>query len=463
MEPLMIRRIACAASLLALAETTVAAKPTDTAATARAMEILGRAVAFKTVEGQGQVPAFATYLKSILTDAGFLAGDVTITPFKETATFVARWRGSGKKRPMLINAHMDVVAADPKDWARDPFSIVRKNGYLFGRGVLDNKFDLSMIMATIVNLKKSGFKPNRDIILVFSGDEETTQDSTQTLTRLFPDAEFLLNGDAGGGAIGEDGRNIAYAIQAAEKTYADFEISVTDPGGHSSRPTGSNAIYTLAQAIDHIASYEFPVQSSELTRAFFRESAKHTPGDLGAAMKAFSESPQDAPAIARLNREPKYIGQIRTTCVATMIKGGHATNALPQSANANINCRIFPGVTIEDVKATLQKVIANDKATLTLASPAFVSDASPLRADIMAALRKAVDSRAKNLAIVPEMEAGATDSLFFRNLGIPSYGVSGSFIKASDYFAHGLNERVPEASVAGALDHWRILITELAK
>jgi carboxypeptidase PM20D1 len=429
----------------------------------RAIDILGHAVAFKTVEGQAQVPAFATYLKSILTEAGFAAEDINITPFKETATFVARWRGSGGKKPMLITAHMDVVAADPKDWTRDPFTMVRENGYLYGRGVLDNKFDLSIIIATIADLKKSGFKPKRDIILVFSGDEETAQDSTATLTKLFPQAEFLLNGDAGGGSIGEDGKNIAYGIQAAEKTYADFEIGVTDSGGHSSRPTGRNAIYTLAQMLDRLAAFEFSVQSSELTRAFFKESAKRTGGDLGAAMKAFADNPQDTKAIARLAKEPEYVGQIRTTCVTTQIKGGHATNALPQSAVANVNCRIFPGVKIEDVKATLQRVLANDKATITLVSPAIASDASPLRADIMTALRKAVDSQAKGLAIVPQMSAGATDSLYFRNVGIPSYGVSGVFMKASDDYAHGLNERVPEAAVAGALSHWKILLTELAK
>ncbi len=457
----MKKNVFYTASLMALYTTTALAK--DATLQARAIDILGRSVAFKTVEGQGKVPAYAAYLKSILTDAGFNADDISITPFKETATFVARWRGTGTKKPMLVTAHMDVVAANPKDWTRDPFIMVRENGYLYGRGVLDNKFDLSMIIATMADLKKSGFQPKRDIILVFSGDEETAQESTQTLTKLFPDADFLLNGDAGGGTIGEDGKRIAYSIQAAEKTYADFEVTVTDPGGHSSRPTGSNAIYTLAQATSRLAGYQFPVQSSDLTRAFFRESAKRTSGDLGAAMKNFADNPQDEKAIARLSKEPEYVGQIRTTCLATLIKGGHATNALPQSAMMNVNCRIFPGVKIADIKATLQRVIANDKATITLVSPAIASDASPLRTDIMSALRKAVDANAKGLAIVPQMSAGATDSLYFRNARIASYGVSGVFMKASDDYAHGLNERVPEAAVAGALSHWRILLTELAK
>ncbi len=459
----MLKSFLLGTSLCALLPLSVAAAPDSDALSAHAMEILGRSVAFKTVEGQGQVPAYAAYLKSILIEAGFAEQDISITPFKQTATFVARWRGSSRKKPILVTAHMDVVAADPKDWTRDPFTMTRENGYLYGRGVLDNKFDLSMIIATVADLRKSGFKPKRDIILVFSGDEETAQESTQTLTKLYPNADFLLNGDAGGGTLGEDGKAIAYSIQAAEKTYADFDISVTDPGGHSSRPTGSNAIYNLAQIIDRIAAYQFPVQASELTRAFFRESSKRAGGDLGTAMLRFADNPKDETAIARLSQEPEYIGQIRTTCVTTMLKGGHAENALPQSASVNVNCRIFPGVKVEDVRATLQQVISNDKATIRLTSGGVVSDASPLRSDIMAALRKAVDSHDKGLTIVPQMSPGATDSLFFRNVGIASYGVSGVFMKPSDDYAHGLNERVPEAAIPGALKHWRILLTELAK
>jgi carboxypeptidase PM20D1 len=459
----MLKSIMVGASLLALVCEAALAAPGDAAQKAKALEILGRSVAFKTVEGQGQVPAYAAYLKSILVEAGFADQDINIMPFKETATFVVHWKGNGNKRPMLITAHMDVVAAEPKDWTRDPFKMIAENGYLYGRGVQDNKFDLTMVIVILAELKKSGFKPQRDIILVSSGDEETAQDSTQTLTKLYPNAEFLLNGDAGGGSVGEDGKAISYGIQAAEKTYTDFDIGVTDPGGHSSRPTGSNAIYTLAKAIDAIAAYQFPVQSSDLTRAFFRESAKRTSGDLGAAMKAFAENPADEAAIARLSREPEYVGQISTTCVATLIKGGHATNALPQRASANVNCRIFPGVKVADVQETLKKIIANDKVNIAVVGPSVMSDASPLRSDIMSALRKAVDAQVKDVPIVPQMSAGATDSLYFRNAGIPSYGVSGLFMKASDDFAHGLNERVPEAAISGALKHWKTLLTELAK
>lgn len=431
--------------------------------TAQATEILARAVAFRTVEGQGQVPAFAAYLADVLTKAGLDSKDIAIDRYGETATLIARYRGTGRKKPILISGHMDVVAANPKDWTRDPFTMVTESGYHFGRGVEDNKFDVSMIVATIARLKTEGFKPGRDIILVFSGDEETSQKTTQELARKFPDAELVLNGDAGGGGLGDDGKPVAYYLQAAEKTYADFTISFKNAGGHSSRPRKDNAIYSLATALDRIAAYDFPTQSSELTRAFFKETAVKTPGAVGEAMRRFAANPQDAAAVATLAAMPEYVGQLRTTCVATMLSAGHAPNALPQHASANVNCRIFPGVKVETVRAALVQAVNDPQAEISLTDGAVVSDASPLRADVMAAVRKSLDKRLPGLAIVPEMSAGATDSMFFRNAGIPSYGVSGLFMKPSDVFAHGLNERVPVAAVEGALDHWHVLLTELTK
>jgi acetylornithine deacetylase/succinyl-diaminopimelate desuccinylase-like protein len=341
--------------------------------------------------------------------------------------------------------------------------MVSDKGYLFGRGVLDNKFDVSMVVETLARLKAEGFKPKRDIILVLSGDEETEMVTARLLAKRFPDAEFVLNDDAGGGTLSEDGKPVAYSLQAAEKTYADFDLTFTNPGGHSSRPNKTNAIYDLAKAIDHLAAYEFPVQSSELTREFFRVTGAHTPGDLGQAMLNFAKNPQDKDAIARINAEPEYIGQIRTTCVATMLRGGHALNALPQSATVSVNCRIFPGVAVDTIRATLEKVVDMPGVKVTVLDNPVASDASPLRRDVMAAVRKAVDRRYKGLAIVPQMSVGASDSIFFRNAGIPSYGVSGAFMKASDDYSHGLNERVPLATIDGALDHWHVVLTELAK
>lgn len=417
---------------------------------------------FKTVKGDGQVPAYAAYLAGVLKAGGFAAGDIDITPVGETATLVARYRGDGSKKPMLLLGHMDVVEARASDWVRDPFKMVSDKGYLFGRGVYDNKFDVSMIVETLVRLKAEGFKPKRDIILVLSGDEETDGQTARRLAQRFPNAEFVLNGDAGGGTLAEDGKPVAYNLQAAEKTYADFDITFTNPGGHSSRPNKTNAIYDLAKAIDHIAAYEFPVQSSELTREYFRVTGANTPGDLGQAMLEFAKNPQDKNAIARINAEPEYIGQMRTTCVATMLQGGHALNALPQKATVSINCRIFPGVAVDNIRATLEKVVNMPGAKVTVLGDPVASDASPLRKDVMAAVRKAVDRRYPGLPIVPQMSAGASDSIFFRNAGIPSFGVAGEFMKASDDLAHGLNERIPEATIDGTLDHWHVMLKELA-
>jgi carboxypeptidase PM20D1 len=454
-------RLAPLAALCLLTSAAATAAPAETQK--QAVEILGKSIAFRTVEGQGQVPAYATYLADVLTKAGYAPGDIQIDRMGETATFVARYRGTSSKKPILISAHMDVVEADAKDWTRDPFTMITDGDYHFGRGVEDNKFDLSMIIATMVRLKSEGFKPKRDIILAFSGDEETSQTTTQALAKKFAGAELVLNGDAGGGSLGDDNKPVAYYIQAAEKTYADFEISFTNPGGHSSRPTKENAIYSLARAIDKVAAYEFPVQKSSLTQAYFNETAARASADLSNAMKRFAANPDDKAAVAILSAQPEYVGQLRTTCVATMLKGGHAENALPQRASANVNCRIFPGVPVADVQAKLLDVIGDPSATIKLVSGGVVSDASPLRPDVMSALRKAVNKRNTGLSIVPSMSAGATDSLFFRNAGIPSYGVSGLYMKPSDVYAHGLNERVPVAAVDGALDHWHTLLTTLTR
>jgi carboxypeptidase PM20D1 len=441
-----------------------AATLTDPKISAAALEVLTKSIAFRTVEGQGQVPAYAAYLSDILTSAGFSAADIKITAHGETATLVARYHGTNKKlKPIILCAHMDVVEAIAKDWTRDPFVPVVENGFVFGRGASDNKFDVSMIVMTLARLKREGFKPQRDIILALSGDEETQQATTQVLAKDLKDAELLLNGDAGGGMLDETGKPVVYALQAAEKTYSDYEIYVTDAGGHSSRPGKNNAIYTLAKAIDKIAAYQFPAQSSELTRAYFTATSVKTPGPLGEAMRRFARDSTDTQAVETLSANPEYIGQVRTTCVATLLSGGHALNALPQRASVSVNCRIFPGVDPATIQAKLLEVIDNPAVRLTVIGTPVMSDASPLRPDVMAALRKAINLRSPGLSIVPNMSPGATDSLYFRNLGVPSYGVSGMFMNPADDFAHGLNERVPVASIDGALAQWKSMITDLSK
>jgi acetylornithine deacetylase/succinyl-diaminopimelate desuccinylase-like protein len=243
----------------------------------------------------------------------------------------------------------------------------------------------------------------------------------------------------------------------------DFEVTFTNPGGHSSRPGPSNAIYDLARAIDRVAAFRFPPRASEITKAYFEAAGPMTAAPVGEAMLAYAKDPEDKAAYELLASHPEYVGQLGTTCVATTLRGGHAPNALPQSATVNVNCRVFPGETVEYVQSTLAQVIDDPKAQIRLVNNPVPSDPSPLREDVMKALRRALDLRAPGLPIVPSMSAGATDSLYFRNIGVPSYGVGGLFMHTRDSFSHGLNERIPVASIDGAVVQWRSLIRDLSR
>ncbi|CAM5237592.1 M20/M25/M40 family metallo-hydrolase [Rhodanobacter lindaniclasticus] len=429
------------------------------------MDMLKHAISIPTVEGKHQVPVLAAYLAGQLKAGGFAAGDVEVIPVGETAALVARYRGTGQAKPILLSGHMDVVAAKRADWSRDPFTLVEQNGYLYGRGTADMKTGVVVLVQTLIRLKREGFKPRHDLILLLSGDEETAMASTRELARRYHDAEFLLNADAGGGTLNPDtGKPVLYEIQAAEKTYADFRISLNSPGGHSSEPAPDNAIYRLARLIDRIAGHQFPPQSNPITLASLRALGAHTPGPLGAAMTRFAAHPDDAAAAATLSADPAYVGQIRTTCVATMLDGGHALNALPQSASVNINCRIFPGTSVQSVHDTLVKVIDDKSATVTLLPPPPVeSPASPLRQDVITAVTAAVQARFPDVEIVPGMSAGASDSMYFCNAGVPSYGIDAAFTKPDDSFAHGLNEKLPASEVEAGLEFWHRVLVQLAK
>ncbi len=432
--------------------------------TAQAKDILEKSISFKTVEGAGNTYAYAEYLAAILKDAGYPDKDVEVTRMDGTATLVAWLRGDGAGKALLLSGHMDVVAADPKDWERDPFTAIEEDGYVYGRGASDMKFGVSMLVTTMARLRKEGFKPKRDVILVLSGDEETEMATTAKLAERFEDAGLLLNADGASGALTHNNEPIAYYLQGAEKTYADFTIEFENPGGHSSEPRADNAIYDLARALDRIAAYSFPVESSEITRTSFREAAKRETGEVAKAMLDFANDPKDEKAIQVLRAHPEYVGQLGTTCVATMLDGGHALNALPQRASANVNCRIWPGVKVESVRRTLEKVINEPAGSVRLVEVSSTPEApaSPMRDDVVEAVRKAVDRRYPGIPIVPYMSAGASDSLYFRYHGIDSYGASGLFMRAEDEFAHGLNERVPIDQIDGALDHWYVIVTELA-
>jgi acetylornithine deacetylase/succinyl-diaminopimelate desuccinylase-like protein len=437
---------------------------------AKAREIFARVISIPTSLGLGKVPEMAEYLAGEFRAAGFPAEDVTVVPFKlpeeETAALVVRYRGDGSGgKPILLLAHMDVVTAKRSDWERDPFTLVEENGYFYGRGTLDVKNGVTALTAAFLRLKAEKYVPRRDLIIYFSGDEETSQAATVAIVknrRELIDAEFALNSDGGGGTLDDDtGKPIYFGLQTAEKTYADFKLTTRNPGGHSSLPRADNAIYDLAVAVLKVRAHEFPVMWNDTTIASFRESGKTTPGELGRAMRDFAADPKNQAAIAVLAANSATVGQTRTTCVATMLEGGHAANALPQSAAATINCRIFPGVKVEDVRATLAKLVGEGVDVQMIDEP-MSSDASPLRKDVIDAVTRAVHRFYPGVPVTPQQSSGATDGLIFRAAGIPTYGVDPVFIRDKDGFAHGLNERIPVSSFYNSLEQWYMMIKDLS-
>ena len=438
----------------------------------QALEIYRTAIGYRTAATHGQVPALAAYLADQFRAGGFPEADIHVLPLtvasgEETASLVVRYRGDGSsgKKPILLAAHMDVVDALPEDWERDPFMLVEEDGYFFGRGSWDDKFGVAMLTATFLRLEAEGFVPTRDLIIAFTGDEETgmmTARDLVTTHRELTDAEFALNADAGGGTLGPQGEAVSYLLQTSEKTYATFELTVRNPGGHSSTPRADNAIYELATALKNIEAYRFPVRINETTKRYFEASARVTDGEVGDAMRRFAENPDDTEAAEILARDPSQVGITRTTCVATMLRAGHAENALPQSATATVNCRIFPREEVADVQETLRRVAGLDGLEIRGLGDPQPSPLSPIRADVSGAVAAAVESRYPGTSIIPYMAPYGTDGLKIRAAGIPTYGVMGVFIKAEDEFAHGLNERVPVREFYGGLEHWHTILTQLA-
>lgn len=436
----------------------------------RALDIYRDTIAMRTAAGHGEVPRMAHYLADRFRDGGFDDEDIHVLPFtsasgEETASLVVRYNGSGNEAPILLTAHMDVVDALAKDWERDPFTLIEEDGYFFGRGTADDKLGTTVLTATFLRLKAEGFRPTRDLVIAFSGDEETAMATIEDLVtthRDLVDAEFALNADSGGGALGSDYSPVAYQVQAAEKTYMDIDLTVRDPGGHSSRPRKVNAIYTLAAALGKIDAYSFPVQHNDITLDYFRMRAERESGEIGAAMAAFARNPGDADAAAVLAGSPSQVGITRTTCVATMLDAGHAENALPQRASANVNCRLFPGVAVESVVTTLREIIDDERVEVTVKGEPRSAPPSALREDVMSAIRKAVHAQYPDLPIIPYMTTGATDGRAMRIAGIPTYGTTGLFSRSEDSFAHGLNERVLVSAFYDAIDHWTLVLKDLA-
>lgn len=437
----------------------------------KALEIYRTIIGFRTAAGHGEVPAMANYLGDQFRDGGFPAEDVHVFTFteesgEETAEVIVRYRGDGSANadPILLLAHMDVVDAMREDWERDPFTMVEENGYFFGRGTFDDKGGITMLTTTFLRLKAEGFIPSRDLIIAFTGDEETGMLSARRMVsthRSLTDAEYALNADAGGGGLDEDGSPTAYHVQASEKTYATFELTVTNPGGHSSTPRTDNAIYELATALKNIEAHRFPVMVNDATRLFFRQTAAITPGPVGDALSRLADDPTDSEAADVLWHRPELVGITRTTCIATMLRAGHAENALPQSATATVNCRIFPGIEVSDIRETLLSVADMPGIEIAVLGNPQPSPASPLRDDVLDAVGTAVETLHSDTPIIPYMAPYGTDGLAIRAGGIPTYGVAGIFMKDSDQFAHGLNERVMVRSFYQALEHWHVLLKEL--
>ena len=438
-----------------------------------ALEIYEKTIAMRTAAGHNQVKVMAHYLADRFRDGGFDESDINLIPFispngEEIASLIVRYRGdnSSNRKPILFVAHMDVVDALRKDWVKDPFKLIEEDGYFFGRGTADDKSGTTLLTSAFIRLKEEGFLPNRDLIIAFTGDEETEMLTIEDMVenhRNLIDAEYAINADSGGGRLDTNYKPIAYQLQAAEKTYADFTISITNPGGHSSRPTRVNAIYDLAQALKEIESYEFPIESNDITVEYFKMRAAAEKNELGKAMMDFSINPNDSRAAEIISKDPNQIGIIKTTCVATMLDAGHAENALPQSASANINCRLFPGRTVNEINSRLRQIISNPNIKINVSGTPKSAPASPLKEEVMDALRKAVHAQYPDLPVIPYMTTGATDGRALRAGGIPTYGSIALFSRGEDNFAHGLNERVLVKSFFDALEHWQILIHELSQ
>lgn len=429
--------------------------------------ILEKAISIPTVQERkdSRVSELVTFLKGKFEAAGIT--DIAVKPYLNTQAMIVRWPAAGKpkSKPILLLGHMDVVEAKREDWSVDPFQMVEKDGYLYGRGSTDMKNGITAITLALLRLKAEGFKPKRDIIVLFTGDEETGGEGAHlgaTDWRKLTDAEYALNADAGGGAFLKDGTSVGFGLQTSEKMYQSFSFTVRNPGGHSSRPRPDNAIYELASGLKKLEAHRFPPALNETTRAYFTARATQEKGSLGDAMRRWLKNGDDQEAADFIEADPTEVGGTRTRCVATRLEGGHADNALPQLARATVNCRILPGIPAKDVQADLQATVGDGVVVVPIGE-GTPSPSSPLRADVVKAYTDSIHVRHPGTLIIPQMSAGATDGLFFRATGMPVYGVDGTWIVIpDDERAHGRDERVPIKSFNENLDHWHDMLAKLA-
>ena len=417
----------------------------------RARAILAELVEINTTNSErGDTTEAARALERRLLDAGFPTADVHVLVPDDAATkgnLVARYRGRNPSlKPILLLAHIDVVEALPEDWSVDlnPFELVERGGYYYGRGVTDDKDEAAIYTANFIRMRREGFVPDRDIIVALTADEEGgPRNGVRFLLeehRELIDAAFALN--EGGGGMARDGKRISNNVQAAEKKFLSYYFTATNPGGHSSLPVKKNAIYDLSQALLAVQDHDFPVVLNEVTEAFFAGSADLVGGEMGQAMRRIVTDPGDAAAAATLSENTGYDSRLRTTCVATLLEGGHAQNALPQTARANVNCRLLPSDDAADVQARLQALAEPFNVDVSARGTATPSPSSPLTPEVLDPIERITRQMWPGVPVLPVMSTGATDGLYLRRAGIPVYGVSGIFGDMDDTRAHGRDERI---------------------
>jgi acetylornithine deacetylase/succinyl-diaminopimelate desuccinylase-like protein len=431
-------------------------------------DIFKQLIEINTTDSVGSTTVAAEAMARRLLDAGFPRSDVVVLgPNARKGNMVARLHGSGAHKPVLLIGHLDVVEARRSDWTLDPFQFVEKDGYFYGRGTQDMKSDDAVWVTEFIRLKREGFKPDRDLILALTADEEgglsNGVDWLIKNHRDLIDAEFVLNSD-GGGVDTANGKPVIISMDATEKLYADFQLTVTNPGGHSSLPVPDNAIYHLADALTRLEGFQFPLELNDVTRTYFERMASVETGQQAADMRAILNHPPDPAAAARLSLDPLQNSTLRTTCVATRLDAGHANNALPQSAKANVNCRILPGHTREEVRQTLVRVFADPKVTVGYVEHSGrVLDSAPnaqapppvkLRPDVMNTLDKIAAEMWPGTPVIPTMSTGASDGVYTNAAGMPTFGISGVGIDMNDVRAHGRDERLRVESFYQGVDFY---------
>jgi acetylornithine deacetylase/succinyl-diaminopimelate desuccinylase-like protein len=445
----------------------VAALAAQTPQQQEARDILKELIGINTTDSSGDNTRAAQAMAARFRAAGYPESDVRVLApdkFPRKGNLVVRLRGTGTAKPILFIGHLDVVEALRSDWSFDPFQLTEKDGFFYGRGTSDMKGDAAVLISTFLRLKREGYRPSRDLIVALTSDEEggpaNGVDWLVKNHRDLIDAEYCINLDGGGGHI-KTGKHLFMAVQAAEKVFLTFQLEVKNPGGHSSRPSKDNAIYRLAEGLTRLGKFDFPVHLFDVTRASFERTAPLYPGQLGEDMKRVVE--EHPAVIGRLSALPPWNAQLRTTCVATMISGGHAENALPQTATAVVNCRLLPVDSPEEVEKTLNRVLADPQIKVTVKTPAKPVAYKPMNPQVLAAITSATNKVWPGLPVIPGMTTGASDGIYLISAGIPTYGVSGIFTDEDDNRNHGKDERILIKSFYDALEFEYALVREVGR